>query len=82
MSEAEDIERVVRALKTVPEKHLLIIDLAKEAVNSEGELDYDYLADKQREVNLAVAEAKAYGQATKRAIESLSHLPARQGGMT
>lgn len=82
MSEAEDIAKIVEALKKVPEKYLLIIDLARESVNGEGELDYDYLADKKREVNLAVAEAKAYGQATKRAIESLSHLPARQGGMT
>lgn len=77
MAENEDIERIVQALKKVPEKHLLILDLARDAA-IDGELDYDFLADKAREVNLAVAEAKAYGQATNRAVDALHRLPARQ----
>lgn len=79
MTEATDIERVVRVLKTVPEKRLLIVEIANESVTKKGELDYDWLANKQREVNLAVAEAKAYSQATQRAIRALSDLPARKG---
>ena len=79
MAEANDIERVVRALKTVSEKKLLIIEIANESVTKKGELDYDKLIGKQREVNMAVAEAKAYSQATQRAIRALSDLPARKG---
>lgn len=80
MTEANDIDKVVRALKSVPEKSLLIVDLANEVVTKKGELDYDKLIDKQREVNLAVAEAKAYSKATQRALKALMSLPARQGG--
>lgn len=80
MAEADDIDKVVRALKTLPETKLLIIEIANESVTKKGELDYDKLIGKQREVNLAVAEAKAYSQATQRAIRALSDLPARQGG--
>lgn len=80
MSEADDIEKVVRALKTVPEKKLLIIEIANDVVTEKGDLDYDKLIDKQREVNLAIAEAKAYSQATQRAIRALADLPARKGG--
>lgn len=80
MTEANDIERVVRVLKTVPEKSLLIIEIANEVSTKKGEIDYDKLIDRQREVNLAVAEAKAYSQATQRAIKTLADLPARQGG--
>lgn len=79
MAEVNDIDKVVRALKTVPEKSLLIIEIANESVTKKGELDYDKLIGKQREVNLAVAEAKAYSQATQRAIRALSDLPARAG---
>lgn len=79
MTEANDIERVVHTLKTVSEKKLLIIEIANESVTKKGELDYDKLIGKQREVNMAVAEAKAYSQATQRAIRTLSDLPARKG---
>lgn len=79
MTEANDIERVVRALKTVPEKSLLIIEIANEVATEKGELDYDMLIDRQREVNLAVVEAKAYSQATQKAIRALLELPARRG---
>jgi len=80
MSEKEDIERVVGALQSVPEKKLLIIEIANEAAAPSGELDYDKLIDRQPDVNLAVAEAKAYSNATQRAIKALADLPARQGG--
>jgi len=79
MTEANDIERVIRVLKTVPEKSLLIIEVANEVATENGEVDYDKLIDRQREVNLAVAEAKAYSQATHKAIHALWELPARRG---
>lgn len=70
----DDIDRVVRALGKVPETRLLILELARDLVNADGQIDYDRLAEKQREVNLAVAEAQAYSKGTKRAIESLARL--------
>jgi len=78
-TEANDIDRVVNALRKVPEKRLLIIDIANEVATENGEIDYDKLIDRQREVNLAVAEAKAYSQATQRAIKALTDLPVRRG---
>ena len=80
MSEADDIERVIHALNTVPEKSLLIVEIANEVTDKKGALDYDKLLDQQREVNLAVAEAKAYVQATQKAVQALKSLPARKGG--
>ena len=80
MSEADDIERVIHALNTVPEKSLLIVEIANEVTDKKGALDYDKLIDRQREVNLAVVEAKAYVQATQKAVEALKNLPARKGG--
>ena len=41
MTEAADIERVVAALKKVPEKSLLLIDLANRIPMKDGQLDYD-----------------------------------------
>jgi hypothetical protein len=40
-------------------------------------LDIDEAARRQPEVNLAVAEAKAYAAATHQASEALRRLPAR-----
>ncbi len=76
MSESEGIERIVASLKTVPDKHLLIIELANTAPRNDGELDYDELANIQPEVNLAIAEAKMYGAHTLRAVDTLKKLGA------
>ncbi len=78
MTEAEDIERVVDILRKVPEKRLLLIDLANSIPIKYGLLDLNTLADKQREVNLAVAEAKAYGSRTIMAVDALVRLRARK----
>ena len=55
MTESTDIERVVAALKKVPEKRLLIIDLANRIPMKDGQLDYDAVAAIQPEVNMAIA---------------------------
>ena len=78
MNETEDIERVVASLKTVPEKHLLIIELANRAPRKDGGLDYDELANIQPEVNMAIAEAKMYGAQTLMAVDTLKKLDARK----
>ena len=78
MGEKEDIERVVRALKKVPEKRLLIIDLANSIPIKHGMLDIDVLVEKKREINLAIAEAKAYGARTIMAVDALVSMRARK----
>ena len=78
MPEAEDIEKVVIALKKVPEKRLLIIDLANSIPIKHGMLDIDVLTEKQRDINLAVAEAKAYGTRTIMAVDALVSMRARK----
>ncbi len=78
MTESEDIERVVAALKKVPEKSLLIIDLANRIPRKDGELDYDEVASIQPEVNMAIAEAKTYGAQTLMAVDTLKRLGARE----
>ncbi len=75
MNEPEYIKRVVRALKKVPPKKLLIIELVNRfTVN--GELDVEALAEAEPEINLAIAEAKMYGAHTIRAVDTLERLEA------
>ena len=78
MTEAENIDRVVTALLKVPEKKLLIIEIANTIPIVNGELDYNELANMQLNVNLAIAEAKVYGSHTLMAVDSLVRLRARE----
>ena len=77
MTESADIGRVVTALKKVPEKRLLLIDLANRIPMKDGQLDYDAVAAIQPEVNMAIAEAKMYGTQTLMAVDSLKRIMAR-----
>ena len=77
MTEEADIERVVAALKKVPEKGLLLIDLANRIPMKDGQLDYDAVAAIQPEVNMAIAEAKMYGTQTLMAVDSLKRVMAQ-----
>ena len=76
MTEAENIDRGGTALLKVPEKKLLIIELANTIPIVNGELDYAELANRQLEINLAIAEAKVYGAHTLQAVDSLVRLRA------
>jgi len=78
MSEPNDIERLVEILRKVPEKRLLLLDLANSIPIKNGLLDLNVLKAKQREVNLAVAEAKAYGSRTILAVDALVRVRARK----
>ncbi len=75
MSETDYIERLVNALKRVPPKSLLIIELVNRFTR-DGNLDYEGLAEIQPEINMAIAEAKMYGAYTLRAVEILKNLEA------
>lgn len=74
MIQEDSIERVINVLKKVPPKNLKIIDLVNNTPIINGELDYDYLADKQPEIHLAIEEAKTYGSYTLHAVETLKRL--------
>ncbi len=74
MSEADNIERVIFTLKKIPEKNLLLIDLANRIPMKNGELDYDEVNRLQPEVEMAIAEAKMYGTETLRAVHDLKNL--------
>ena len=76
MNESEDVEKVVCALKKVPQKSLLIIELANR-FTKDGSLDFTGLAEAQPEVNMAIAEAKMYGAHTLVAVNTLRRLEAR-----
>ena len=76
MTEVGNIDRVVTALLKVPEKKLLIIEIANTIPIVNGELDYNELANRQLYVNLAIAEAKVYGSHTLQSVESLVRLRA------
>jgi len=77
-NQREDINKVVSALAKVPVKHLLIIELANKIPIKYGELDYDEVAERQPEINLAIAEAKAYGTHTIQAVDALIRLQSRK----
>jgi len=77
MRETEDLDRIIVALKKVPKKHLLIIELVNRVSSADGQLDNDELESIQPEVNLAIAEAKMYGAHTLVAVDTLKRLPPR-----
>lgn len=72
-----DHQRIIEVLKRVSEKRLLLIDLTWELVNEKGEMDYQKVADRSQDLNLAVAEAQAYARSTAQAMKALAQLPAR-----
>jgi len=76
MEDQEYLERIISILQKVPEKRLLIIDLAN-LFTRNGEIDYQAVADAQPEINMAIAEAKAYGSHTIRAVDCLVRLRAK-----
>lgn len=77
MSEAENIERVVTALQKVPEKKLLIIELANRVKIINGQLDYAEMLNLAPEINLATKEAEVYGSSTIRMVAALVHVRAK-----
>ena len=77
-NQQENINKVVSALAKVPAKRLLIIELANQIPIKYGELDYAEVAKRQPEINLAIAEAKAYGAHTIQAVDALIRLQSRE----
>jgi hypothetical protein len=67
----------VAVLRRVPAKSLRILELAAELLTDDGELDVDRAAARQPQINLAVAEARAYARATQGTTAALRQLLAR-----
>lgn len=72
-------DRVIAALASVPEKELRIIQLSRELLGPDGQVDHEKAARMVPEVNLAVAEAEAYTRSTSQALNALRELEARHG---
>ncbi|MFA5401254.1 MAG: hypothetical protein WC359_12475 [Dehalococcoidia bacterium] len=70
---AENID-IVGILRKVPEKHLLIIELANSIPVVNGSFDALVLAERQLEIKMAADEAAAYGTNTLNATNLLLSL--------
>ena len=68
---------VVRILRSVPEKRLRVFELAGQVLNPAGELEFEAAADREPEINLAIAEVRAYAHATEQAVEAIRRLAPR-----
>ena len=65
---------VVEALKTVPEKRLALIALARKGLRSDGTQDQEVVLLHMKELEQAVQEAEAYSEATRGLIWALKAL--------
>ena len=61
-----DIQDIARALKTVPDARLRLVELAWECVDPDGCLDMEMAARRMKEIEDAADEAHAYTSATER----------------
>ena len=68
---------ILSVLRRVPVTRLRVFELAAELIAPDGEVDFDAAVARQPEVDLAVAEAGAYGAATRRAREAIERLAPR-----
>lgn len=81
MASEEITERIITALKKVPAKKLLIIELANSIPIKNGMLDIPTLQAKQLEINLAEMEAKTYGAHTLMAVDRLMRVRSKKDGV-
>ena len=69
--------RILAIIRAVPEQTLRVCELAGQLLDRNGELDLDAAAGREPEINLAIAEARAYGRATDQAVAALRRLAPR-----
>ena len=67
-------QELIKALETVPEKKLRLLELAKELVGPDGKLDMDRAVARAAEVDAAVKEAQAYISETEKLKWALQRL--------
>ena len=74
MSPDPTLEAVVEALKTVPERRLALIELARKVIRSDGSLDQEAVLFHMKELELAIEEAEAYSESTRSLVWSVKAL--------
>ena len=62
---------LVAIIRSVPEKRLKVFDLLADVMGADGEVNFDAVVARKREVNLVVVEAQAYAASTQRAAEAI-----------
>lgn len=76
MDNKKEHDRIIRIISDVPEKKLMLVELAQQVWGAEGP-DWGMVQAKQPELNLAIAEVRAYSLSTERAVKALKELQAR-----
>lgn len=65
---------LIRALETVPEKQLRLLELARECTDPNGGIDLERCAPLMAEIEAAVNEAEAYTRETTCLLMALGRL--------
>ena len=79
MNDKKNIDKVIAAILTVPEKKLLLIQIVNSIPIKNGEIDYLEIHKRTLEINLAITEAKTYGVHTMQAVDALLRLRSKGG---
>ena len=79
MNDKKNIDKVIAAILTVPEKKLLLIQIVNSIPIKNGEIDYLEIQKRTLEINLAITEAKTYGVHTTQAVDALLRLRSKGG---
>ena len=66
--------KFIHTLKRVPETNLRLIALARDAVKADGTLDVEKLTFNMTELQMAIKEAQAYAESTRKAVSCLVKL--------
>jgi len=67
-------DSLIEALRQLPGVRLRLIDLAWEVARDDGSIDAEQLLFRSRELEEATCEAKAYAEATRKAVSCLMSL--------
>ena len=79
MNDKKNIDKVIAAILTVPEKKLLLIQIVNSIPIKNGEIAYLEIQKRTLEINLAITEAKIYGVHTMQAVDALLRLRSKGG---
>ena len=78
MNDKKNIDKVIAAILTVPEKKLLLIQIVNSIPIKNGEIDHLEIQKRTLEINLAITEAKTYGVNTMQAVDALLRLRSKK----
>lgn len=68
------LDLIIGILRQVPEKKLLIFELANKIPLQNGDFDFEALSENRIDIELAIREAKRYSVNTQHAVELLTHI--------